>query len=74
MRLLDGAELVMWQQIARDGADLAPDRIVRSRAQARVDVGITKDFEFTPDKPGELVLEVTHRVRGRPTRVPIQVR
>lgn len=74
VRLLDGAELVMWQQIARDGADLAPDRLVLSRAQARVDVGITKDFEFTPNKSGELVLEVTHRVRGRPTRVPIQVR
>ena len=73
VRLLDDTTSVRWRQIARDGADLAPERVVESAASARVDVGITKDFEFTPAKPGELVLEVTHRVRGRPTRVPIRV-
>ena len=61
-------------QIARDGADLSPSEIVDSRALTRVDVGITKDFAFTPDKPGDLVLELDLRVRGHPTRLPIRVR
>ena len=73
VRLLDGADTVQWKQIARDGADLPEERRFLTAAQARVDVGITKDFEFTPEKAGELVLEVTLRVRGRATRVLIRV-
>src|SRR5688500_5079533 len=62
VRLLDDTTQVRWRQIARDGADLPSDRVIESRAQSRVDVGITKDFEFTPARPGELILEVTHRL------------
>lgn len=74
VRLLKSAEPVTWRQIARDGADLSPSEIVDSRAVTRVDVGITKDFEFTPDKSGDLVLELDLRVGGHPTRLPILVR
>lgn len=74
VRLLDGDQPVSWRQIARDGADFSADRIVESRALTRVDVGITKDFQFTPDKPGELILEVDLRVRGHPTRMPLRIR
>lgn len=73
VQLLDGAERVTWRQVARDGADLPGDRIFATRAWTRVDVGIIKDYEFTPDEPGELIFEVTHRVRGRPTRVSLRV-
>jgi FtsP/CotA-like multicopper oxidase with cupredoxin domain len=74
VRLLNGTELVTWRQIARDGANLSPSRIVDNRAQTRVDVGITKDFVFSPDMAGDLVLEVDLRVGGHPTKVPIRVR
>ena len=74
VRLLDGSDPVAWRQIARDGADFPADRIVDSPAETRVDVGITKDFQFTPDKPGELILEVDLRARGHATKVPIRIR
>ena len=40
----------------------------------RIDVGITKDFEFTPTEPGELVLEVDLRVPGHATKLLVRVR
>ena len=74
VRLLDANNNeVAWRQIARDGADLPAEAVQRSPARTRVDVGITKDFEFTPDQPGELVLEVNHRRPGYPTRLTIRV-
>jgi hypothetical protein len=74
VRLLDGSAPVIWRQVARDGADLPPQQSLAGPARTRVDVGITKDFQFTPTKPGELILEVDLRVPGHATRVPIRVR
>ena len=75
VRLLDASNSeVAWNQIARDGADLPAAAIRRAPARTRVDVGITKDFEFIPDQPGDLVLEVDHRRPGHPTRLIIRVR
>jgi FtsP/CotA-like multicopper oxidase with cupredoxin domain len=75
VRVLDASNNeVAWRQIARDGADLPADAIRRMPARTRVDVGITKDFELTPDQPGALVLEVDHRRPGHPTRLTINVR
>ena len=75
VRVLDanGAE-VAWRQIARDGADLPAVAIRSAPARTRVDVGITKDFELTPDRPGDLVLEVDHRRPGHATKLTIRVR
>ena len=75
VRLLDvSGNEVAWRQIARDGADLPAEAIRPTAARTRVDVGITKDFELTPDQPGEMVLEVDHRRPGHPTRLTIRVR
>jgi len=75
VRLLDaGNNEVAWRQVARDGADIPVDAIRVTPARTRVDVGITKDFEFTPEQPGELVLEVDHRRPGHPTRLTIRLR
>ncbi len=74
VRLLNGSTPVTWRQVARDGADLPAAQIAERPARARVDVGITKDFEFTPTGPGELVLEVDLRVPGHATRLPVRVR
>lgn len=43
--------------MARDGADLSAEAIRSMPARARVDVGITKDFEVIPDQPGTLVVD-----------------
>jgi len=75
VRLLDASNSELtWRQVARDGADLPVEAIRLTPARTRVDVGITKDFELTPDQPGELVLEVDHRRPGHPTRLTIRVR
>jgi FtsP/CotA-like multicopper oxidase with cupredoxin domain len=75
VRVLDanGTE-VPWRQIARDGADLPADAVRSAAARTRVDVGITKDFELTPDRQGDLVLEVDHRRPGHATKLTIRVR
>jgi hypothetical protein len=75
VRLLDASNNELtWRQVARDGADIPAEAIRLTPARTRVDVGITKDFELTPDQPGELVLEVDHRRPGHPTRLTIRVR
>lgn len=73
VRLLDGNTPVTWRQVARDGADLPSAHIVQSPARTRVDVGITKDFEFTPKEPGDLMLEVDLRAPGHPTKLAVRV-
>ncbi len=75
VRLLDAKNSeVAWRQVARDGADLPAAAIRSTPARTRVDVGVTKDFEITPEQSGELVLEVDHRKPGHPTRIVIRVR
>ncbi len=74
VRLLDANTPVLWRQVARDGADLPAEQIAQGPARSRVDVGITKDFEFTPTEPGDLILEVDLRVSGHPTRLQVRVR
>jgi hypothetical protein len=66
--------VVRWRPVAKDGADL-PDagRTVRP-AQQIVSMGETYDFEFTPDRKGELRLEVRTQPPARLlVRTPIRV-
>jgi FtsP/CotA-like multicopper oxidase with cupredoxin domain len=69
----------LWRQVARDGADLPPDQVVRGPARTRIAVGMTMDFEFTPTAPGDLLLQVELlrgpiALAGVATHVPIRVR
>ncbi len=60
---------VMWRPIAKDGADLPAGQRELCPAQVTVGVGETYDFEFRPDRAGELTLEVV-----RPSnRFPAQI-
>jgi FtsP/CotA-like multicopper oxidase with cupredoxin domain len=59
----------MWRPIAKDGADLPLGQREPCPAQLTIGVGETYDFEFSPEKPGELALEVV-----RPSnRFPAQI-
>jgi FtsP/CotA-like multicopper oxidase with cupredoxin domain len=50
--------LVRWKPLAKDGADLpSVERAVRAARQI-VSIGETFDFEYTPDRRGNLRLEV----------------
>lgn len=46
--------LLTWRAVAKDGADLPLSQALVRPAQQMIGVGEAYDFEFTPEKPGEL--------------------
>jgi hypothetical protein len=74
------AEPPAWSPIAVDGWNL-PDSERASRAARTVTAaGVTQDYEFTPQAPGDYSLVVTQAITagstptGQVTTVPIRVR
>ena len=57
MQLLDGEQLQEWKMVARDGADLPAHQVKAGPARWGFASGQIADFEFTPSKPGQLVLK-----------------
>ena len=55
---------VQWHPLAKDGWDLLAHQTSPVRADQTVSIGETFDFEYTPQAPGELHLEVRTR-RGQ---------
>ncbi|HUF24571.1 MAG TPA: multicopper oxidase domain-containing protein [Vicinamibacterales bacterium] len=53
--------VVKWKPVSKDGADLPPSQMEARRARQTISVGETYDFEFRPEAPGELRLEVQRR-------------
>lgn len=74
VRLLDGATVLRWTPVAKDGAEYSPARRVESAADQILAAGETMDMLVTPAAAGNLVLEVTSAY-GLPivTRVPVRV-
>jgi hypothetical protein len=67
-----------WRPVAKDGADLPPERRVQSISRARLGIGETFDVEVTPDTVGQYRLEIRLGLRyplPAPllTTVPIRV-
>jgi FtsP/CotA-like multicopper oxidase with cupredoxin domain len=56
--------LAEWRPVAKDGADLPRAQRVVGKAQLLIDVGETYDFEFTPDRRGEYVLDTPVGPKG----------
>jgi FtsP/CotA-like multicopper oxidase with cupredoxin domain len=50
--------LVTWRAVAKDGADLPPNQATVRPARQGISVGETYDFEFTPQWPETLRLEL----------------
>jgi len=50
--------LVQWRAVAKDGADLPASQAVMQDSQQSLWSGETYDFEFEPQEPGSLLLEV----------------
>jgi len=51
-----------WRALAKDGATLPPQLAKTSEAVLRIDSGEVYDFEFQPDRPGEIPLQVENEV------------
>jgi hypothetical protein len=58
VRIVRDTSLVQWRSLAKDGADLPLAKRVVGPARRLISIGETYDYEVTPDKPGELTLEV----------------
>lgn len=64
--------IVQWTPVAKDGADLPAAAMTSTLARQAISMGETYDFQFTPEKPGTLRLEL--RSIGRlMVRTPIRV-
>jgi FtsP/CotA-like multicopper oxidase with cupredoxin domain len=68
--------VVRWRPIAKDGADLPLSARAPVLARQLISMGETYDFEYTPERPGRLRIEI--RGAGPAgallTRVPVVVR
>jgi FtsP/CotA-like multicopper oxidase with cupredoxin domain len=66
--------LVRWRPVAKDGADLPDEARSLRPAEQIVSMGETYDFEFVPERRGNLRLEVRTPRPGRlVVRAPIRV-
>jgi FtsP/CotA-like multicopper oxidase with cupredoxin domain len=68
------SSLVAWRAVAKDGADLPPALAVPATAPLLTGPGEVADFEFTPERPGELVLDVNSPFAGWRLGVPVHIR
>ena len=58
-----------WRPIAKDGADLPLAQRKLCPAQLTISVGETYDFEFRPERAGELTLEVVRPSNKFPAQI-----
>jgi FtsP/CotA-like multicopper oxidase with cupredoxin domain len=68
------SSLVAWRALAKDGADLPPALAVLATAPLLTGPGEVADFQFTPERPGELVLDVNSPFAGWRLGVPVHIR
>jgi FtsP/CotA-like multicopper oxidase with cupredoxin domain len=68
------SSLVAWRALAKDGADLPPALAVPATGPLLTGPGEVADFEFTPERQGELVLEVDSPFAGWRQAVPVHIR
>jgi hypothetical protein len=67
VQLLRDSTVLAWQPIAKDGFALSVTQAVVRPSIVNLPSGETADFEFTPERPGEVVLEfrVGPQLQGR---------
>jgi len=73
LAMLEGETPVTWRMIARDGADLPAGQQTVGPATLAFAPGQIYDFEFTPAKPGDLVLKVGYPALPFPVPAPSTV-
>jgi FtsP/CotA-like multicopper oxidase with cupredoxin domain len=74
MRLLRGDTALNWRGIAKDGMDLPADQAIAGPSVAQMGNGETYDFEFSPDAPGDIHLDISAAAGGLLVTMPIHVR
>jgi manganese oxidase len=74
VRLVRDSSALKWRAVAKDGFTLPPQQATVGPSAIFVSSGETADFEFTPDAPGDLSLEVDRAgPRKSQTALPLHV-
>ena len=73
-RLMRDSTTLTWRAVAKDGADLPPERAIMGPAFQQLGNGEVYDFEFTPTSPGDLRFLVTAGNGNPLASLPIRVR
>src|SRR5262249_37532355 len=68
------SSVVGWRKVAKDGADLPVLQAVGTTTPPVTGPGETVDFEYRPDGPGDLVLDVDSPFADWRLEVPVRVR
>lgn len=71
MRLLRSHALLTWRRIAKDGLDLPADRAVVGPSEIQMGNGERYDFEFSPDEPGDIRLDILTAVGALLVTMPV---
>ena len=71
--LRNDSTIARWRAVAKDGASLPPAQATMRVAQLQMGPGETADFEFTPPRPGQWVMEVKSTEPGWYIPLPIIV-
>lgn len=58
VRLIRNGMPVRWTVLAKDGWELDDEHRVQSWAETGLSIGETKDYRFTPPRPGEYTMEL----------------
>jgi len=74
MRLLRGDTLLSWRAVAKDGMDLPADQATAGPSAIQMGNGETYDFEFIPDAPGDIRLDITNAGGDLLASMPVRVR
>ena len=74
MRLLRGDTLLTWRGLAKDGMNLPADQSKDVASEIQMGNGETYDFEVSPDKAGDIHIDITNAQGELLTTLPVRVR
>jgi FtsP/CotA-like multicopper oxidase with cupredoxin domain len=74
VRLVRDSTLLSWRAIAKDGFTLPASQATVRPSVVNLPSGETADFEFTPDRPGDVVLEVRGSAQNMPPQAQLRFR
>jgi hypothetical protein len=74
VRLVRDSTLLSWRAIAKDGFTLPASQATVRPSIVNLPSGETADFEFTPDRPGDVVLEVRGSAQNMPPQAQLRFR
>jgi hypothetical protein len=74
VQLVRDSTVLSWRPVAKDGFTLPPSQARLRPSIVNLPSGETADFEFTPDRPGDVLLEVLGPGLNLPPQAQLHLR